>query len=128
MVDFRTIPNTDRACTIEITCGNNKLLFVNMYMPVDNQRKTYLDTDMMDTIESTENFIENSGITRVIISGDMNLDLSCHNAHDMYFRDFIDRQNLIYTFHLPVADKGYTYYDMANGCKSCIDHLNYVED
>ncbi len=59
IVDFRTIPNTDRSCAMEITCGNNKLLCVNMYMPVD--------TDMMDTIESTVMFIENSGITRVII-------------------------------------------------------------
>ncbi len=52
----------------------------------------------------------------------MNLDLSHQNAHDMYFRDFIDRHNLTYTFHLP--HKGYTYYDMANGCKSCIDHFS----
>ncbi len=124
IVDYRTIPNTDRVCAIEITCGNNMLLCVNMYMPVDNQRKRYVDTDMMDTIESTVMFIENSGITSVIIGGDINLDLSHHNARDMYFRDFIDGQNLIYTFHLPVADKGYTYYDMANGCKSCIDHIS----
>ncbi len=97
IVDFKTIPNTDRACAIEKTCGNNKFLYVNMYMPVDNQRQTYVDTDMMDTIESTEMFIENSGIRRVIIGGDMNLDLSHHNAHDMYFRNFIDGQNLIYS-------------------------------
>ncbi len=79
---------------------------------------------MMDTIESSEMFIENSRITRVIIGGDMNLDLSRHNMHDMYCRDFIDRQNLINTFHLPVVDKGYTYYDVANGCKSCINHFS----
>ncbi len=54
IVDFRTIPNTDCAYAIEITCGNNMLLCVNMYMPVDNQRNIYVDTDMMDTIESTE--------------------------------------------------------------------------
>ncbi len=42
IVDFRTIPNTDRACAIEITRGNNKLLCVNMYMPVDNQRQIYM--------------------------------------------------------------------------------------
>ncbi len=29
-----------------------------MYIPVDNQRQTYVDTDMMDTIESTEKFIQ----------------------------------------------------------------------
>ncbi len=32
IADFRTIPNTDRAYASEITCGNNKLLCVNMYM------------------------------------------------------------------------------------------------
>ena len=93
-------------------------------MPVDNQRETHVDPVVMDTFEYTELFIEKSGITRVIMGGDMNLDLSRHNSHDMYFRDFIDRQNLVYTFDLPVADKGYTYYDLANSCKSCIDHFS----
>ncbi len=67
IIDFGTVPNTDRACAIEITYGNNKLMCVNMYMHINNQRKTYVDIDMIDTIESTEIFIENSGITRVII-------------------------------------------------------------
>ena len=124
IVDFKTIPNTNRACAVEIICGDNKLLCINMYMPVDNQRKTHVDPVVMDTFEYTELFIEKSGITRVIMGGDMNLDLSRHNSHDMYFRDFIDRQNLVYTFDLPVADKGYTYYDLANSCKSCIDHFS----
>ena len=42
----------------------------------------------------------------------------------MYFREIIDRQNLVYTFDLPTADKGYTYYDMLNGSKSCIDRFS----
>ncbi len=54
----------------------------------------------------------------------MNLDFSRHHAHDLYYREIIDRQDLVYTFDLPIADKGYTYYDMSNNSKSCIDHFS----
>ncbi len=42
IVDFITIPNTKRECTVIIKCGDDKLLCINMYMPVDNQRKTHI--------------------------------------------------------------------------------------
>ncbi len=38
-VTFIKIPNADRACTIQIKCGNDDILCINMYMPVDNHRK-----------------------------------------------------------------------------------------
>ena len=42
----------------------------------------------------------------------------------MYFRDFFERQNRVYTLDLHVADKGYTYHDISNGSTSCIDHFS----
>ncbi len=36
-VTFKKIPNTDRACAIQIKCLNDVILCINMYMPVDNQ-------------------------------------------------------------------------------------------
>ncbi len=45
------------------------------------------------------------------------MDLSRHNARNMYYRDIIDIQNLVYTFDLP-------YYDMSNNNKSCINHFS----
>ena len=124
IVDFKAIPNTKRACAVVIKCGDEQLLCINMYMPVDNQRKTHVDQVFLDTLDCVEIFIQNSGITGVVMGGDMNLDFNRHNAHDMYYREIIDRQNLVYTFDLPIADKGYTYYDMSNGSKSCIDHFS----
>ncbi len=42
----------------------------------------------------------------------------------MYYREIIDRQDLVYTFDLPISDNGYTYYDISNNSKSCIDHFS----
>jgi len=124
IIDFKLIPNTNRACAIEIKYGDDKILCVNSYMPVDNQRKSYVDSVFLETIDCIELFIESTGLFRVIMGGDMNLDYSRHNAHDRYFLEFLDRHNFVYTFDLPIADKGYTYFDMSLNCKSCIDHFN----
>ncbi len=94
IVDFITIPNTKREC---VKCGDEKLLCINMYMPVDNQCKTHIDQVFLDTMDCIEILIQNSGITNVVMGGDMNLDLSRHNAHDMYYREIIDGHDLVYS-------------------------------
>ncbi len=95
-----------------------------MYIPVDNQCKSHIDQVFLDTMDCIEMFIQNSGIAKVVIEGDMNLDLRRHDAHDMYYRKIIDRQDLVYTLDLPIADKGYAYYDMSNNSKSYIDYFS----
>ncbi len=37
-VEFKNIPNTNSACAIVINCGNDSVLCINIYMPVDNQK------------------------------------------------------------------------------------------
>lgn len=80
-VEFKTVPNTDaQHCAVEIACCESKLMWVNMYMPIDNQRKTHVDPAFMDIIECIEIFIEKSNTARV--GGDMNLDLTLSLWHD----------------------------------------------
>ncbi len=67
IVDFITIPNTKRACAVIIKCGDEKLLCINMYMPVDNQCKTHIEQVFLDTMDCIEYFIQNSGITNVVM-------------------------------------------------------------
>ncbi len=64
IVDFITIPNTKRVCAVIIKCGNEKLLCIKMYMPVDNQHKTHIDQVFLDTMDCIDIFIQNSGITK----------------------------------------------------------------
>ncbi len=63
-------------------------------------------------------------IRNVILAGDFNVDFSRNNAHDVYFKDFSIRTDLVYTFDMLNADKGYTYHDPANNSYSCIDHFH----
>ncbi len=49
-------------------------------MPMDNQCKPQVDQVFPDTIDY---IIQNSDTTKVVIGGDMNLDLSRHNVHDI---------------------------------------------
>ena len=121
---FKRVPGTNRACALELKLDNQKFLLVNMYMPVDNHRKHHVDGPFLDTMDCLELFMEGSLSDNIIVGGDMNLDLNRGNAHDIYFKDFMERYDLINTFNLPNADVGYTYYDIENGGRSCIDHLN----
>ncbi len=69
-------------------------------------------------------YIEQCNIRNVILAGDFNVDFSRNNAHAVYFKDFSIRTDLVYTFDMPNADKGYTYHDPANNSYSCIDHFH----
>ncbi len=105
-VTFKKIPNTDRACTIQIKCGNDDILCINMYMPVDNQGKLHVDTDFSDTINALDMFIEQCKVRNIVLAGDFNIDFNCKNAHDIYFKDYCQSRNIKYAFDLPIADKG----------------------
>ena len=62
----------------------------------------------------------------MVFGGDMNNDTSRKCAHDLYYMDFIQRNNLSHTCFLPVADKGFTYHDIYLNSFSCIDHFNHL--
>ncbi len=57
-VEFKNIPNTNRACAIVINCGNDSVLCITIYMPVDNQKKTYVDPEFIETLEAVDMYIE----------------------------------------------------------------------
>ena len=122
-VKFKSIDNTNRACAIELNTDNGHLVLINVYMPVDNQRKSHVDEEFLRTMDAIESFVESCGNTKVIIAGDLNVDFSRKNAHDIYIGDFMERYGFTDSFELPVADNGYTYIDLENGCRSCIDHI-----
>ena len=44
-IKFRPIENTKRACAIEMNTECGLIVLINVYMPVDNQRKRHVDED-----------------------------------------------------------------------------------
>ena len=55
---FYKIPNTDRACAVTIESGDDVILCVNLYLPVDNQSKTRIENSFLSTFDATDIFIE----------------------------------------------------------------------
>ncbi len=75
-VEFKIMPDTNRACAIKIKCGNSNILCINMYMPVDNQKKTTVDPEVIETLEAIDMFIEQCIIRNVILAADLNIDFN----------------------------------------------------
>ncbi len=99
-VKFQKIPNTERAYAIIIKCWNESILCINMYLLVDNQKKTHVEPDFIETLEAVDMYIEQSNIINVILAGDLNVDFSCKNAHDVYFNDNCIRTDMKFTFNI----------------------------
>ena len=93
-----------------------------MYLPVDNQSKTRVCPEFLDTLDAVELFIQCNG-KHIILGGDMNLDVSRRNAHDKYYSDWCDRIDCMYAHNLPGCNIDYTYNDPAKNCFTCIDHF-----
>ncbi len=45
-------------------------------MPVDNQKKTTVDPEVIETLEAIDMFIEQCNIRNVILAGDFNIDFN----------------------------------------------------
>ncbi len=113
--EFTSILNTNRANAIVINCGNDSVLCINIYMPVENQKKTHVDPEIIEILEADDMYIEQCNIRNVNLAGDFNVDFGRdNNAHGVYFKYFSMRTDLYYTFDMPNADKGYTYHDPEN--------------
>ena len=94
-----------------------------MYLPVDNQSKTRVCPEFLDTLDAVELFIQQCNGKHIILCGDMNLDVSRRNAHDKYYSDWCDRIDSMYAHNLPGCNIDYTYNDPAKNCFTCIDHF-----
>ena len=121
---FLNIPNTVRACALEIKNNDECFICINVYMPVDNYCKTRVSLEFQDTLDAIELFVQQCSGKQIIIGGDINIDVKRANAHDKCFLDFIERNNLVYTPTLGNCYIDYTYHDPNVDCFSCIDHFS----
>jgi exonuclease III len=104
-VQFCKIPGTTRACACIVKNGTDELLYVNLYMPTDNQSKSVIDQCFIDTLDAFEMFFEKCHIRNAILAGDLNVDFSCKNAHDVYFKNFASRNDLICCCDMNIMNK-----------------------
>jgi exonuclease III len=122
-VKFCQIPNTDRACALTVKIGSEQIMCVNLYLPVDNQSKTRIDHELLCTFDAIDIFINQNDFRNVILAGDLNVDFSRQNSHDVFVKNYARINDFVCSVDLSNAEKGYTYHDPYNGSFSCIDHF-----
>ena len=115
--------NCNRLSAVRLDVMDCNILLINCYMPCDNWNKTHVDERFCDVLDEIESLIAKYPADRVIIGGDLNIDLSRGNAHDTYYSHFIERCNLVDVSLLNGYNIDYTYCDLHLGSYSTIDHF-----
>ena len=117
------MPNTKRACAIDLTLSQEQILIINCYMPVDNFSKTHVAEEFLKTADVVECVINQYPDHLVLLGGDINVDTSRENAHDQYYMDFLLRNDMVDVWDLQTAEKDYTFVNYTMNTFSCIDHF-----
>ena len=122
---YMVVPNTNRACALQVELNDNVLIVINVYMPTDNYSKSHVNTEFLDTCDAIEIFVQQciKNGKHVIIGGDLNIDMSRNNAHDLYFKDVMERYDFVSMLDISSSNVEYTYHDPSNDCFTCIDHF-----
>lgn len=117
-------PNSQRVQALEI-CDNH--LLINTYFPNDPQVRNYNDYELLKCIEEVKWFINSKPGYKIIIAGDLNLDLSRNTRFVNTVRDFFIDYNLISVWSAFNIDFTFCNHQVRNGnnilTTSCIDHF-----
>ena len=70
------------------------LLWMNVYLPTDNQNILVDPLELIEVLAALENIMDNIKFTDVIIQGDLNWDNSRQTAHSTYMQNFTERIGL----------------------------------
>ena len=112
-----------RLCAVNIQVGFIKLLLINCYMPCDSYSKTTVAEEFHQVVDELECLLSKHSECSVLLGGDLNIDFSRLNAHDRYFLQFMEWQELKNVWDLNVSKVDYTYSDFNINAFSCIDHF-----
>ena len=127
---YRVPTKCNRLCAISIKCGERSILIINTYMPVDNMCKSQAAEQFVQVCDELEILINTYMDHSIIIGGDLNIDFSRGNAHDVYFRDLLYRYDLVSCWDIPCARPDYTFFSWNNNHMntSCIDYFCFKQN
>ena len=117
-------PDSLRVQGIEL-CNN--YILINTYFPNDPQTPNFDDHELLKCIEEVKWFINYRPDCKVIIAGDLNLDLSRNTRFVNIVRDFFINFKLISAWSAFNVDFTFSNHQIRNGnnilSTSCIDHF-----
>ena len=82
-------------CGIELSLSNVKCLVTCCYMPCDNYSGSHVNDEFLQVCDALECLLIKYPNHKVILGGDMNVDLCRGNAHAQYYEMLLQRNNLV---------------------------------
>ena len=117
-------PDSLRVQGIELC---KKYIVINTYFPTDPQALNFNDFELLKCIEDVKWYINKYPGHKIIIAGDLNLDLSRNTRFVNIVRDFFIHYNLISVWSAFNIDFTFSNHQIRNGnnilTTSCIDHF-----
>jgi exonuclease III len=83
-----------RICAIRMICDTFRLIFINCYMPYENESDTDTTDDFVEQLCIIDDLINNNCDCHVIVGGDLNVDLSRERPHTLLLNSFCENLGL----------------------------------
>ena len=96
-------------------------MWVNAYLPIDHRTIVFDDTELLAVLNDIETLLDNTQYNDILISADMNWDMSRQTGFAVTVRTFLDRLNLCSVWEDYPID--FTHIHTDNKAVSTLDHF-----
>ena len=100
---------------------STRLLRINAYLPTDPQTPDFDENELLAVLADIEKVLDNTEYDDVLISGDMNWDMSRQSGFALTVRRFLERLNLCSVWENHPVD--FTHMHTDNKAVSTLDHF-----
>ena len=117
----RVAASSPRIQAQKLSFPNCRVLWINTYLPCDPQLQDYDATELIQTLSEIESIVTTEGDCEVVISGDLNYDLSRNNLFTRTVAASLRRLGLVSVWEGRPIDHTHTHTDGTS--TSTIDHF-----
>ena len=117
----RVMCNSRRVQAQVLNFSTTRLLWINAYLPTDPHTVAFDDTELLSVLSDIEVVMDNTQYDDVLISADMNWDMSRQTGFAVTVRTFLDRLNLCSVWEEHPID--FTHVHTDNKSVSTLDHF-----
>ena len=117
----RVMSNSKRIQAQVLNFPSSRLLWINAYLPTDPRTIVFDETELLAVLGDIEAVLDNTHYDDVLISGDMNWDMSRQSGFSVIMRRFLDRLNLQSVWETHPID--FTHIHTDDKAVSTLDHF-----
>ena len=116
-----------RTQAITLKIGSSKILLINSYFPTDPGTVNFEENELIETLHSVREVIEENDFDQCVWLGDLNADFARNTGHAKYVANFVNENNFIKACDNYNVD--FTHYHEVNEIThtSTVDHIMWDE-